>query len=217
MTRWFWASALFAALLVGGCGSDDDGGEEGGTSSAGRGGGSSGSGARGGTSSTSGGSPGRGGASSSGSESCAEPADLAGITAAHNEVRSSVDTDTPLPALEWSCEIAAVAQAYADELASRGCPLEHSKNDYGENLYWASGGNPTAADAVRAWASEERCYTYGPFPNTCSGDCLSCGHYTQIVWRESTKLGCGRASCDRQQVWVCNYDPPGNFLGKRPY
>lgn len=222
MTRWLWASALFAALCVGGCGSDDENGEGGSTgSSAGRGGSaSSGSGARGGTSSTTGGSSssaGRGGTSSTGSGSCAEPDDLAGITAAHNEVRSSVDTDTPLPPLEWSCEIAKVAEAYADELASRGCPLEHSTNDYGENLYWASGGNPTAADAVRAWASEERCYTYGAFPNTCSGGCGSCGHYTQIVWRESTKLGCGRASCGNEQVWVCNYDPPGNFLGERPY
>lgn len=214
MARLVWASALFAALCVAGC-SSEDGGDDGQSSGAGRGGSSSSSGGRGGSGSSPGGSSSSAGSGNSGS--CTEPAALAGITAAHNEVRSSVDTTTALPPLEWSCEIAAVAQAYADELAERGCPLEHSTSDYGENLYWASGGNPTAADAVEAWAAEESCYTYGEFPNTCSGSCSSCGHYTQIVWRESTKLGCGQASCGNEQVWVCNYDPPGNYLGERPY
>ena len=209
MARLFWASALFAALCIAGCSSNDEDDSEGGR-------GSGASAARGGATSSSGSSGGRGGTSSNGG-SCAEPSELLGITELHNQVRSAVDTNSPLPPLEWSCEIAAVAQAYADELAGRGCPLEHSKNDYGENLYWASGGNPTAADAVEAWAAEERCYTYGEFPNTCTGACSSCGHYTQIVWRESTSLGCGQASCGNERVWVCNYDPPGNFLGERPY
>jgi pathogenesis-related protein 1 len=197
MARLFWVSALFAVVCVAGCSSDDEGADGGQGSGA--------SAARGGTSSSSGGAGGRGGSSASGgsgnSGSCTEPSELAGITAMHNQVRSGVDTETPLPPLEWSCEIAAVAQAYADELADRGCPLEH----------------PTAADAVDAWAAEERCYTYGAFPNTCTGTCSSCGHYTQIVWRESAGLGCGHASCGDEQVWVCNYDPPGNYLGERPY
>ena len=206
MVRLVWASALFATLCVAGCNSEDE--DDDGQGAAARAG-------RGGSGSSSGGSTSSGGSGNSGS--CSEPAALAGITAAHNELRSAVDTDTPLPPLEWSCEIAAVAEDYADELAARGCPLEHSMGDYGENLYWASGGNPTSADAVEAWASEGSCYTYGEFPNTCSGSCTSCGHYTQIVWRESTKLGCGQASCGNEQVWVCNYDPPGNYLGERPY
>src|SRR5262245_48489792 len=63
---------------------------------------------------------------------------LAGITSAHNAVRAAVSEGDPLPQLVWSCEIAAVAQAYADELARSGCSLQHSSNGYGENLYWSS-------------------------------------------------------------------------------
>lgn len=188
--------------------------------SPGRGGGDSGGANTAGSSGSGAGTSGSSGGDSSGgssSEGCGEPPELAGITEAHNEVRRSIDAEPPLPPLEWSCEVAAVAQAYADELASRGCPLEHSKNKYGENLYWASGGNPTAESAVAAWASEGQCYSYATFPEGCRGGCQSCGHYTQLIWRNSSKLGCGKASCGREQVWVCNYDPPGNFLGQRPY
>lgn len=53
-----------------------------------------------------------------------------------------------------------------------------------------------------------------------------CGHYTQIVWRNTTHVGCATKVCDknspfqgftRWQFWVCNYSPPGNFVGQRPY
>jgi len=148
-----------------------------------------------------------------------EPAAVAGITAAHNSLRTSVDSATSLPPLEWSCEVAAVAQAYANELAREGCSLEHSSNGYGENLYWSSG-DSDAQDAVGAWSEEVACYTYAEFPDQCTpvaGQCDSCGHYTQIVWRDSLRLGCGVARCGEAEVWVCNYDPPGNYLGEFPY
>jgi hypothetical protein len=53
-----------------------------------------------------------------------------------------------------------------------------------------------------------------------------CGHYTQIVWKTTTRLGCGVALCDQNspfmgfpkwEFWVCNYAPPGNYNGQRPY
>ena len=71
-----------------------------------------------------------------------------------------------------------------------------------------------------SWASEASNYDYAS--NACSG---TCGHYTQIVWRGSTELGCGIASCSKNSPFsgfsdwtfvVCNYDPPGNSGGK-PY
>ncbi|NET40232.1 MAG: hypothetical protein F6K19_51255 [Cyanothece sp. SIO1E1] len=57
-------------------------------------------------------------------------------------------------------------------------------------------------------------------PNTgqCRGNQSSCYHYTQVVWRRTNKLGCGIADHRRLgKIVVCNYDPPGNFLGQRPY
>jgi hypothetical protein len=58
--------------------------------------------------------------------------------------------------------------------------------------------------------------------NKCSG---VCGHYTQIVWGATTHLGCAKKTCTTNnpfgkgswEIWVCNYSPPGNFVGKKPY
>jgi hypothetical protein len=44
-----------------------------------------------------------------------------------------------------------------------------------------------------------------------------CGHYTQIVWRNTKSVGCAVARGKGVEVWVCNYDPPGNYAGQRPY
>ncbi len=157
-----------------------------------------------------------GAGAASGSGNCNEPSTLAGITAAHNAVRAGVQPAMggALPPLTWSCEVAGYAQDYANELASQGCPLDHSSGPYGENLYWSSG-DASGDDAVSAWASEGDCYSYGRFPDECS--CGGCGHYTQIVWRTSTALGCGKGVCSDGSVIVCSYDPPGNFVGEYPF
>jgi pathogenesis-related protein 1 len=139
---------------------------------------------------------------------------LAGITAAHNRVRAPLG----LPPLEWSDELARFAQTWADKLERRGCDLQHrprsgpDKQRYGENLFGSTGSTPTSGDVVDAWAAEVS--GYNPKTNRCKG---VCGHYTQIVWRASTRVGCAMAACGDSEVWVCNYDPPGNFLGQKPY
>jgi pathogenesis-related protein 1 len=139
---------------------------------------------------------------------------LAGITAAHNEVRAGLD----LPPLEWSPELARFAQAWADKLKKRGCALKHRPRSgadaqrYGENIFSMTGDTPSARIVVDSWAAELA--DYNPKTNRCKG---VCGHYTQIVWRDSRKLGCAMAACGDTEVWVCNYDPPGNYVGKRPY
>jgi hypothetical protein len=165
---------------------------------------------------------------------------LAGFTAAHNAARARLATEPPLGALSWSSEIALVAQAYADALAA-GCAdtLTHSqpadRNHWGENLasFGIMGGsgfepNGSPERTVALWESELACYTYGPFEPgtnaTCTDACAiygGCGHYTQLVWRDTTRVGCGVADCRRgpwrKSYWVCNYDPTGNFLGEFPY
>ena len=157
----------------------------------------------------------------------AEEGRLAGIVVAHNAVRKRISDPEPTPALppmRWSESLAATAQCYAHDLASRDCSLVHSASPYGENLAWFSGREPTAEDVVEAWASERSCYSFGAFMDTdaCSSECDrsgGCGHYTQIAWRDSTEVGCGYATCEdgAGEVWVCNYDPPGNFVGDLPY
>jgi pathogenesis-related protein 1 len=91
--------------------------------------------------------------------------------------------------------------------------FSHRPNSpYGENLFEITGAPGTATQVVKAWAAEDRDYDYNS--NTCRD---VCGHYTQIIWRNTRKVGCAVARGGGREVWVCNYDPPGNFIGQRPY
>lgn len=139
---------------------------------------------------------------------------------AHNEARATA-TPTPspaLPELAWSTSLAETAQAWAER-----CVFEHSSNDYGENLAVLSARDvdaDTAAEVVGLWDGERADYDYGS--NGCAAG-AQCGHYTQLVWRDTVNVGCGVADCANiggfgpGTLWVCNYDPPGNWLGERPY
>jgi uncharacterized protein YkwD len=135
-----------------------------------------------------------------------------GIVAAHNEVRA-LHCAAPLA---WSAEVAAVAQQWADHLRDSGCKFEHRpRNAYGENLFYidpAGSGRPEAV--TRNWYSEVRDYDYSK-----PGFSGETGHFTQVVWRASKRLGCGVAVCNSAgqsaEIWVCNYDPPGNSGGYR--
>lgn len=145
-----------------------------------------------------------------------EPAPLAGITAAHNAIRCRVSrpSGAALPPLSWSTALAGEAQGYANQLAKNGCDLQHSQTEHGENLFGGSGKN-TPAEVVERWAGEARCFHYESFPACCS---CTCGHYTQLVWADTQRLGCGMATCaNGAEVWVCNYDPAGNYMGSAPY
>jgi len=138
-----------------------------------------------------------------------EPAAVAGITEAHNRARAELG----VPALTWSSELASVAEDWARRLAADGCGLQHrSDARYGENLYAIYGTSASPQEVVDSWVSEVADYNYKK--NRCKG---VCGHYTQVVWRGSRRLGCAAARCSQGEVWVCNYDPPGNFVGERPY
>lgn len=153
-----------------------------------------------------------------------EPANLAGITLFHNQVRAGVQTDTPLPFLTWNADLAATAAAWVaqciDQDSVQGLvdhnPGRSNGHPYyvGENIYGAGGG-ATARQAVDLWAAEGANYNYAT--NTCSGG--TCGHYTQIVWRATLEIGCALGNCPGLQFGntiVCDYGPGGNSGGK-PY
>ena len=72
------------------------------------------------------------------------------------------------------------------------------------------------ASWLASWASEVANYTYAS--NTCAAGKV-CGHYTQVVWRATTEVGCALADCPALQfksTVVCDYGPGGNSGGK-PY
>src|ERR1700685_2839366 len=132
------------------------------------------------------------------------------IVAAHNSIRTKVG----VPPIAWSDQLAQVAQQYANRLMSTGA-FEHSKDDrYGENLYeiLGTGAASKPTEVVNAWGAEEGFYKYKN--NSCTS---MCGHYTQIVWRDTKAVGCGSAHDANHEVWVCNYAPFGNIIGEKPY
>ena len=139
---------------------------------------------------------------------------------AHNVVRANVSpaANPALPAMQWNESVAIVAQAHADR-----CVFSHSGNPgLGENIYGYGGWADAEEDAALLWAEEATYYNYSS--NSCAVG-RQCGHYTQMVWRSSTNLGCGLRKCSSGSPWgsgewtvvVCNYSPPGNYVGQRPY
>jgi pathogenesis-related protein 1 len=143
-----------------------------------------------------------------------EPAALSGITAAHNAVRA----DVGVAGMTWNADLATLATGFIAD-----CQFAHSSGNersnvagfeyVGENLYASGGGgSPTGQEITDAWASEISDYDYAS--NSCSG---TCGHYTQIVWADSTDLGCAVKDCGGMFIVSCEYGPGGNFVGQRPY
>lgn len=145
------------------------------------------------------------------------------ILTAHNNARKNDvpgNTGGPLPNLAWDDALATASQTYANTLARTKCgDIDHDPNrgDVGENLYTsgttdASAPPGSGANAVASWVAEKADYTYES--NTCAPGKV-CGHFTQVVWRDTTKVGCGRATCTAEDmintVWVCRYSPTGNM------
>ncbi len=148
-----------------------------------------------------------------------EPPAMNGMLDGHNDARAAVDpaAASPLTPLVWSDSLQNIAQKHADK-----CVFAHSTDHgYGENLYAAAGQQATPAQVVESWVSEVAAYDYAT--NGCSD---VCGHYTQVVWADTLRLGCAMATCttgspfpdfDEWELWTCNYDPPGNWVGEKPY
>jgi len=131
--------------------------------------------------------------------------DVSTWLSAHNVVRAQHGANP----LSWSDDLAAKAQQWAN-----GCVFQHSGGSlgpYGENLA-AGTGDYTSQDAVNDWVSEASQYD----PNNPVAS-----HFTQVVWKSTTQLGCAVATCSgifpesygAAQYYVCEYDPAGNIEG----
>jgi hypothetical protein len=124
------------------------------------------------------------------------------------------------PALTWSDTLAQTAQAWADNLATAVHTIQHSgQQGVGENIAAASPpGSETVSQMVDQWGAEQADFTPGIFPNVAKdGNWQNVGHYTQVIWRATTQVGCGFAT-DTNGTWdylVCQYTPPGNVEGEQ--
>jgi uncharacterized protein YkwD len=124
---------------------------------------------------------------------------------AHNRVRAR-HCAAPLT---WSPKLAQVAQQWASALRDKGCVFGHSSGSYGENLAAGTSGVLDAEAVVKMWYDEVAHYK---FPG--GGFSAQTGHFTQVVWRGTTHVGCGRSQCKGMDIWVCEYDPAGNWEGQ---
>lgn len=158
------------------------------------------------------------------------PAEWNEMLKAHNDFRKQHCS----PPLQWDANLAAAAQKYAETctLGVHGAPNENLATALS---FRTSNGVTTdvipaksdSAAFTETWSCEEPFYPYkdpkicGGFKSKCDEPKPECngnpvtGHYTQVVWKSATKVGCGRATCSMKDSqgkthkgtnWVCRYD-----------
>uniref|UniRef100_T1PA51 Cysteine-rich secretory protein family n=1 Tax=Musca domestica TaxID=7370 RepID=T1PA51_MUSDO len=148
----------------------------------------------------------------------------------HNRLRQTVATGRypGQPAAEnmreivWDDELADRAQKWAENCQFRHDPFRTiNRFTMGQNLaiIWSTAPlDPDDGDfpsRIQNWFNEVQKYSFGDAwsPKT--------GHYSQLVWGETSLVGCGFAEYKDKskynKLYVCNYGPGGNVVGYNPY
>lgn len=137
------------------------------------------------------------------------------VLALHNQARGAAGVRPIL----WDRSLAQAAEAYAARLASTG-RLGHSPSwqrpGQGENLWMGTHGAFNLDQMLGSWSSERRMFRAGAFPRvSSSGSWGDVGHYTQMIWPGSVRVGCAVRSSANFDYLVCRYSPGGNVMGSR--
>ena len=137
------------------------------------------------------------------------------LTMAHNRERSRVG----VPPLHWDSQLAEGAAHYARQLAAIGRmqhALPQSRPGQGENLWMGTRGAYSPGQMAASWVSEKALFRPGVFPAVSrSGNWAAVGHYSQMIWPTTTRLGCAVAGSRSHDFLVCRYAPAGNVVGRR--
>ena len=161
------------------------------------------------------------------------------IVEAHNKYRARIangeewlGSPGPQPGasnmqeMVWDAELATVAQKHADQ-----CVFEHDCSDcrrvqrfrVGQNLYIYKQTIRSAPvnwkRAIASWYDEVKLFSkfhVSPFKFS-----HETGHYSQLLWADTTLVGCG-ATTFREGRWfstlyTCNYGPGGNVIRGKMY
>jgi hypothetical protein len=136
------------------------------------------------------------------------------LLAAHNRERALVGA----PPLQWDPQLALAAISYGPTLAALG-RLEHSprasRSGQRENLWRGTSHAYLPGQMVGSWTDEKRLFRPGVFPAvSVTGNWLHVSHYTQMIWRTTTRVGCGIYRSSQWDYLICRYSPPGNTDGK---
>ena len=135
------------------------------------------------------------------------------ILAIHNQVRAAAGVSP----MAWDPSLALAADRYAAELARTGRwahSSQASRPGQGENLWMGTRGAYRVDQMVGSWADERRAFRAGRFPDVSrTGNWADVGHFTQMIWRGTVRIGCALHSSARFDYLVCRYSPPGNVTG----
>ena len=136
------------------------------------------------------------------------------VLAVHNMARAQAG----VAPLAWDPALGDAAASYAVQLALTNSfqhSDRHARPGIGENLWMGTRGAFSYEAMVGRWASERRDFMPGIFPAVSrSGNWENVGHYTQMVWPSTTRVGCAVASNARNEFLVCRYSPAGNVDGR---
>jgi hypothetical protein len=141
------------------------------------------------------------------------------LLAAHNRERDALG----LPALAWDPALARDAATWGAELARRGA-IEHEEEEgdaetsQGENLWQGTKGAYAPEEMVGLWIAEKKDYRTGPIPSVSrTGRFEDVGHFTQLAWKATDRVGCALAAGVRDEMLVCRYLTAGNVEGERAF
>lgn len=136
------------------------------------------------------------------------------VLAVHNRYRAQAN----VPPLQWDARLAAGALDYARQLAATG-RFAHSarttRPGQGENLWTGTAGAYPLETMLTHWGEERNQFRPGIFPNVVRfGTWQDVAHYTQMVWRGTTHVGCALHGGRGSDYLVCRYSPSGNRDGQ---
>lgn len=137
------------------------------------------------------------------------------VLQAHDRERREVGSQP----LEWDDALAVDAASWADHLArtrtfehcsDAGCPT----GEQGENLWMGTRGAYRLEHMLKGWSEEK---TLLARMSSWEDDYHAVGHYTQMVWHSTTRVGCAIGSNRSDEFLVCRYMEAGNVMGESPY
>lgn len=136
------------------------------------------------------------------------------LLAMHNFERARIQAQP----LQWDPQLAAAAASYGPYLERLG-RLQHSpramRPGQRENLWMGTRGAYSPEQMIGSWLAEKSAFRPGVFPNVSrTGNWEDVAHYTQLISRGTTRVGCAIHRSQRWDFLICRYSPPGNVDGR---
>lgn len=137
------------------------------------------------------------------------------LLAAQNRERAQL----AVPPLQWDDELARGAAEWSQHLSRTG-RFEHSPDapgaaPQGENIWGGTPNHYLPENMVALWVAEKRNFQPGTFPaNSRTGNIEDVSHYTQLIWRRTTHVGCASSAVGAEEILVCRYSTAGNVIGQ---